>query len=228
MGAIPSEEIPLRAKQVIGIKGNYSSMYDKTRFNFMLDADFEVSSKCCSVMKKAPAHEYSHKTGRHPMTGEQASESKLRASTWFKDGCNGFYMKEPKSTPMAFWTEQDVLQYIKTKQLPIASVYGKVVEDLTNYEGVEGQMTFSECGYENDHFDGERPPLKTTGCDRTGCMFCGYGCHLEKKGEGRFLRMKTTHPKQYEYLMKPKEEGGLDFKNKIDWINKHGGFEIEY
>lgn len=229
-GAIPSEEIPLRAKQVIGIKGNYSSMYDKTRFNFMLDADFEVSSKCCSVMKKAPAHEYNRRTGRKPMTGQQASESRLRASNWFKNGCNGFYMESPISNPMAFWTEQDVLLYIKTKQLRIASVYGEVVEDLANYEGVEGQMTFSDLddpmGLEL--FDADRPPLRTTGCDRTGCMFCGYGCHLDPKGEGRFLRMKTTHPKQYEYLMKPKEEGGLDYKNKIDWINEHGGFEIEY
>ena len=42
--------------------------------------------------------------------------------------------------------------------------------------------------------------LETTGCDRTGCMFCMFGCHLEKE-PNRFQRMKTTHPKQYEYCM---------------------------
>ena len=37
------------------------------------------------------------------------------------------------------------------------------------------------------------------GYDRTGCMFCAFGCHIEK--ESRFERMKETHPKQYEYCM---------------------------
>ena len=54
-------------------------------------------------------------------------------------------------------------------------------------------------------------------------MFCGFGCHLEKPGEGRFERMKKTHPKQYEYIMKPKSEGGLGYKFVIDWINEHNG-----
>lgn len=38
------------------------------------------------------------------------------------------------------------------------------------------------------------------GYDRTGCMFCMFGLHLEKK-ETRFDRMKKTHPKLYEYCM---------------------------
>jgi len=37
------------------------------------------------------------------------------------------------------------------------------------------------------------------GYERTGCMFCMFGCHLEK--ESRFERMKKTHPKQYDYCM---------------------------
>jgi hypothetical protein len=31
-------------------------------------------------------------------------------------------------------------------------------------------------------------------------VFCGFGAHLEK-GEGRFVRLKRTHPKLYEYCM---------------------------
>lgn len=31
-------------------------------------------------------------------------------------------------------------------------------------------------------------------------MFCGFGAHLEK-GEGRFVRLKRTHPKLYDYCM---------------------------
>jgi len=38
------------------------------------------------------------------------------------------------------------------------------------------------------------------GYDRTGCMFCLYGIHLEK-GVNRFQRMLKTHPKQYNYCI---------------------------
>ena len=46
----------------------------------------------------------------------------------------------------------------------------------------------------------ERIVLKTTKCDRTGCMFCMFGCHLEKD-PNRFQRMKITHPKQYDFCI---------------------------
>ena len=42
--------------------------------------------------------------------------------------------------------------------------------------------------------------LRTTGANRTGCMFCMYGLHLEGH-PNRFERMQQTHPKQYEYCM---------------------------
>lgn len=44
------------------------------------------------------------------------------------------------------------------------------------------------------------------GYKRTGCMFCMFGCHLEKE-PNRFQRMKETHPKQYKYCM---QNLGLD------------------
>lgn len=59
-------------------------------------------------------------------------------------------------------------------------------------------------------------------------MFCGYGCYLEKEGEGRFERMKETHPKQYEWIMKDWEEGGLGYKKVIDWLNENGNLHIRY
>jgi len=37
------------------------------------------------------------------------------------------------------------------------------------------------------------------GYTRTGCVFCAFGCHLDK--EDRFLRLQQTHPKLYEYCM---------------------------
>lgn len=182
-----------------------------------------ISNKCCNVMKKAPAHKYYRETGRRPMTGQMATESKLRTLHWLKNGCNGFNLKIPTSNPISFWTEQDALLYIYTNKIPICSVYGNVVKDTE----VEGQLDLEDI-YGKELFDLGRPLLKTTGCDRTGCMFCGFGCHLEKPGEGRFERMKHTHPKQYDYIMRPWEQGGLNYKRVIDWINEHGGLNIRY
>lgn len=38
------------------------------------------------------------------------------------------------------------------------------------------------------------------GYARTGCMWCGFGVHLESS-PNRFERMKHTHPKLWEYCM---------------------------
>ncbi|MCX7841558.1 MAG: hypothetical protein N2489_00595, partial [Clostridia bacterium] len=54
----------------------------------------------------------------------------------------------------------------------------------------------------------DKPLLETSLCKRTGCVFCGFGCHLEKE-PNRFQRLKVTHPKLWEYCMKPFEMGGL-------------------
>ena len=199
------------------------SAFSCVRYQFFLDAPFEIASTCCNVMKKAPGKQYQKQTGRVPMTAQMASESRLRTQIWLKQGCNAFDAKKPVSNPMAFWTEQDVLLYIYQNHLPIASVYGEVVKD----QGQDGQMDLADY-FGTELIDLDRPTLMTTGCNRTGCMFCGFGCHLEKPGNGRFERMKITHPKQYDYIMRPWEEGGLNYKEVIDWINEHGDLNIRY
>lgn len=175
------------------------SPYNATKWKPLLDTDFKISDRCCDVMKKAPAHEYSKKNGVCSITAEMAAESRLREMNWLRNGCNGFDLKIPKSTPMAFWTEQDVLEYIYKNNLPIAEPYGEVIE-------TECQLTF----------DGEQCKYATTGCDRTGCMFCAFGAHLEK-GKTRFQRLKETHPKQYNYCL-----NGGEFVNGLWQPNKQG------
>ena len=195
------------------------SRFSCERYQFFLDAPFEIGQRCCKVMKKSPFHKYERKTGRKPFTGQMAEESRLRMQSWVKFGCNAFDSTRQMSNPMMFWTEQDVLRYIAEHKLPIASVYGEIVRDTE----VQGQMSLFDYGLSED-----TDKLKTTGCNRTGCMFCGYGCHLEKAGEGRFEMMKITHPKIYEYVFKPWDQGGLGYKDVIDWINEHGNMDIKY
>lgn len=190
------------------------------KYAFLVDSPFPVSHKCCTVMKKNPAKRYEKETGRKPILATMACESYLRKTQWTKVGCNAFEGIRPRSAPMSFWTEQDVLLYIYQNQIPIASVYGEVIKE----NEVDGQLDFADIGL----FDLGRPILKTTGCNRTGCMFCGYGCHLEPEGEGRFERLKITHPKIYDYIMRPLEDGGLNYKEVIDWINERGNLHIRY
>ena len=199
------------------------SRYSQERWSFFLDEDAPgISNNCCNVMKKSPAHDYSRKTGRVPITAEMADESRLRTQKWLQNGCNGFALKSPKSTPMAFWKEQDVLQYIKDNNVRICSVYGDIVSDDGKNEYPEGQTMLTLDG---DVVDAPCK-WKTTGCKRTGCMFCGFGCHMSD--DDRFVAMKKTHPKLYEWIMKPWKDGGLGYKEVIDWINEHGNLNIRY
>lgn len=155
-------------------------------------------------MKKKPAKIYAQETGKKMITAQMASESKLRAQQWMKNGCNGFNMKSPISNPMSFWTEQDVLQYIKENNIPIASVYGDIV-----YAEDPEQMSLDDFGYDCGR------KLCTTGCSRTGCIFCAFGAHLDK--ESRFERLKKTHPRQYEYCI-----GGGEYVDGVWKPNKDG------
>lgn len=50
-------------------------------------------------------------------------------------------------------------------------------------------------------FDVKYSKIYDMGYERTGCMFCMYGLHMEKEGETRFDKMKITHPKLYKYCM---------------------------
>lgn len=202
-------------------KDGNKSRYNCEKWGFLLDAPFEISDKCCGVMKKTPTKKYSKETGRKPILGTMAEESRLRYQKWLQHGCNAFETKEPKSQPMSFWTEQDVLHYIKKFNVPYASVYGDIVPTSED-EQIEGQLTaFDVLG----DYDGTM--LKTTGCNRTGCIFCMFGCHLEKE-PNRFQRLKETHPRQYEYCInggemvdgkwQPSKEG-LGLGKVLDYIN---------
>lgn len=198
-----------------GRSGEASTRFNFERWKALALCPYTISNKCCAVTKKRPMNAYAKETGRYRITGQMAEESQLRTTIWLKHGCNGFDMKSPVSNPMSFWTEQDVLRYIKETNTPISSVYGEIVTE--DSDGFEYTATLT---------DTQR--LKTTGVRRTGCMFCGFGCHLEKSGEGRFERMKVTHPKVYEYVFRDWDKGGLGYKQVIDWINENCETSIRY
>ena len=210
----------LRLQQFLG-GIDMQFMKDFTRYKFLLNAPFEISHMCCNVMKKSPAKKYAKKNHVTRIMATMAEESKLRLTKWLREGCNSFESKEPNSTPMSFWTEQDVLQYIHENNLSIADAYGQVV---VKNDGVDGQINIHDvlgdyrgCQYE------------TTGCKRTGCIFCGFGITKDKQ---RFARLSEQEPKLCDYVMRGGEfnengmwqpsKDGLGYWFVLEWLNVHG------
>lgn len=93
------------------------------KWHYLIDSDIKISERCCDVLKKAPVKQYHKKTGLHPITGEMAGESELRRKQWLSHGCNGFDLSIPKSTPLSFWSEGDIWEYVEKYNIEIASPY---------------------------------------------------------------------------------------------------------
>lgn len=155
-------------------KGTAGKLSDK--WHYLINAPFEISDQCCDIMKKKPLHNFEKKSGAHPMTAEMVGESRNRRDLYVKHGCKMWNLEHPKCVPMAFWTEQDLLNYVKENNIDYAEEYGDIE-----------CPKFCNC--------------YTTGESRTGCMFCMFGVHLEPPDNNRFTRMAKTYPKQYDYCI---------------------------
>lgn len=172
----------LRVRQIRGLEKG--SKFNKGKWEFLLDAPFKISDECCNELKKKPFKRYEKVSNKKPMMATMAAEGGVRKEAYLKTGCNSF--KGGKSQPMGFWTENDVLQYIYENKLEIPSVYGEIIKEEDKYS--------------------------LTGVKRTGCVFCGFGCHLEKQ-PNRFVKLKESHPKLYDYCMDK-----LDMRTVLDYI----------
>lgn len=226
-------ENPYRLKKLNGVvvdKAGQLSCYNIPQWKFLLEAPFLISHLCCDGMKKRPFKQFEKESGKKAIIGMLAEESFLRHQKWIKYGCNAFDTRRQTSNPLSFWRNNDILQYIRENDLEIASVYGEIVVDDSGQ--MPGQINI------NDYLDDYREcKFKTTGCKRTGCMFCLYGAHMERQ-EGRLERLRKTHPKIYNYVMDGGEfnndstwipnNQGLGFKFVVDWLNEHGNLNIRY
>jgi hypothetical protein len=146
----------------------------------MLQAPFEVSEKCCDVLKKAPFHIYNKETGLSPIVGTMAVESRLRLKKWLQHGCNLFNKDKMESYPLSIWTESDIWTYISKFNVKYSPIYDK-------------------------------------GFKRTGCMLCGFGCHLEKGMFNRFDILNFLHPRAYQTFMNYKNNG-ITFREAFEYI----------
>lgn len=163
-----------RLKGYMGRNGKWC--YDSRiplKYQHLIYAPFELTEKCCDVIKKNPLKQFEKKTGKYPITGEMASESLLRQREYLKHGCIMHDKKRPKCTPIGFWTDNDIKEFILKYHLDIPKIYGKVIT-------LEGDLKFS-------------------GEQRTGCEICAFGIMFDSD---RFDRMKIRKPNLYNEMMR--------------------------
>lgn len=179
----------LRGFRTAGVVDGKSQFNKEKYLPLARDVPVLISHYCCMEMKKKPMKKYQHKNKLYPLLGTLADESRTRKQAWIRHGCNAFESKNPTSQPLSFWTEQDILTYIAKYQVEIASVYGDIIAvDENGNEYPARELIVPAC------------KLKCEKCDRTGCVFCGFGFHNER-GETRFQRLAKTHPRQYEFAI---------------------------
>jgi 3'-phosphoadenosine 5'-phosphosulfate sulfotransferase (PAPS reductase)/FAD synthetase len=152
----------------------------------------DISDQCCDVLKKEPFKRYIKETGRYPFIGITQDESFRRENQYNHTGCNVYDGTTIKSQPMGFWPKQEVIRYAVENEIPICSVYGKPVKNEA------GEWVF-------------------TGEQRTGCVLCGFGCHLESE-PNRIQRLcdsdVKSHRAMYDWGMKI-ENNGVRYKEAL-------------
>lgn len=137
-------------------------------------APFKVSAQCCEIMKEAPSREYQEKHNIYPFLGLMQVEGGQRRFSLRRYGCNYVGKGTARSCPFNYFSRQDLLTLALDLKAPVPEIYGEIVME-----------------------DGK---LKTSKAQRTGCVICGFGLHLESRPH-RFDRLYMRNPKGWDYWM---------------------------
>lgn len=93
------------------------------KWQYLLNSNIKISHKCCDILKKNPSKQYEKEFNTHPYIGVMAQESSKRTQDYLKFGCNAYECNRPISRPLAFWTEQDIWEYLKRFNIPYSKIY---------------------------------------------------------------------------------------------------------
>lgn len=92
-----------------------------------------------------------------------------------------------------------------------------------NLEGKKAQRTPMSIWTDDDvweyihRFNLPYCKIYDMGYDRTGCVFCMFGAHLDKE-PNRFQKLQRTHPDLWRYCMKPYDDGGLGLREVLEFM----------
>jgi 3'-phosphoadenosine 5'-phosphosulfate sulfotransferase (PAPS reductase)/FAD synthetase len=118
-------DTPTKRLRLTGIKSNGEfsklSMIPR-KWQYLCGAPFEISDRCCHWLKKKPLREAGKKFG-HPFVGTRVEEAQQREQTYLLYGCNAFDISHPRSTPLAFWMDSDIWEYVRRFDVPYSEIY---------------------------------------------------------------------------------------------------------
>lgn len=142
----------------IETKKKYMGFYDpkslfviNQKFHPLIEANFDVTAKCCQILKKNPLLKWEKDNGGYvPLIALMADESMLRKQL-------ALYGEESDKKCYPFlktnWCEQDIWDY--------ADIF---------------DIKFADCYYDNILPDGRIIKAEK----RTGCIFCGFGIQFDQ------------------------------------------------
>lgn len=179
-----------------GSKSKGSKLSERWKFILFQD-DIKISGKCCDVFKKQPFYRYEEKTGRKPVIFTTVSESNMRRNAYKQSGCNTMDKGKEKCRPFSIFTKKDAWDIAEEDGLRFADVYYDRTVDVKQLDG---------------SFKTESLPAE----ERTGCVICVFGAHLESKEKpNRMQRLSISHPVLYDAFVNKCGLGTVLLKLKI-------------
>lgn len=113
----------LRHKRLYGTGNKYKSGKIPEKWKCLLDCPFQVSHKCCDIMKKNPSKSFEKRTGLFPIIGTMVKDSHFRRQSYMRHTCNAFDLTRPRSAPLSLWSDECISLYVKEHKIKLAEVY---------------------------------------------------------------------------------------------------------
>ena len=92
------------------------------KWQYLVDAPFEISEKCCDVMKKEPLKRYNKENDKKPIVGLMRGDSHNRKMLFRAYECSSF-VEASMLLPLGLWNAKDIWDYIKLNNLEYCSIY---------------------------------------------------------------------------------------------------------
>jgi 3'-phosphoadenosine 5'-phosphosulfate sulfotransferase (PAPS reductase)/FAD synthetase len=93
------------------------------KWYFLKDEPFDITNKCCDLLKHKPFKEYQKTHDVFPLTGIMADNSQQRKGNYLRYGCNIMNGKSSIGRPLSIWNDEDIWNYIKQNNVPYCNVY---------------------------------------------------------------------------------------------------------
>jgi len=173
----------------IGVRTTWSDKKSKfalaEKYKFLIDEDFDITSKCCDILKKEPFRRYEKETSRKPISGIMTDESKQREESII----NGGIINNNTCCPLAFWKEQDIWDYAKINNIRFSENYYDRIFNNT--------LVFAD---------------KRSGCEY--CLMGFKFDKSNLFSQNRLEKAKIVNPKKFNRIMSIKNNG-ISFSEAI-------------